>query len=457
MRQKLTNIDNGNSRLVLLFAGWATDAALYPIPGVEGYDMMVVWDYSDTTIDISLLNRYSEIIVIGYSFGVPAAARFMQENTHLPITARIAVNGTCFPVDDDMGIPRNIFEGTIAGLSDITLNKFYRRMAGSATAFDSIGSLLPTSPDIENLKHQLNAIDRRDNETADWDMSFISKRDMIIPTRNQVRAWEAANVPIHMIEEAHFPDFNALFRTILTDKDLVSRQFYRAISTYDDAASIQRRIVSTLVDLWNPSASDHPDMLEIGCGTGMSTRIFLERVTPDSLRLWDLSPAVTSLPQADEIKAIDGEIAIAQLEPESLDIIFTTSTIQWFNSPAMFLQRSCKALRKGGKIILSTFGPTTFAILHEITGIHTTYLSPVHLRALVPDGMTVSVLEDEEITISFDSITDLMHHIKATGVNALPTGGNVSAARRILRNYPRDPEGHVSLIYNPIYLILTKL
>ena len=57
MQLKLTTAA-GNTRLLLLFAGWGTDPSLYSPPGVEGYDMMVALYYTDTAIDTAAISLY---------------------------------------------------------------------------------------------------------------------------------------------------------------------------------------------------------------------------------------------------------------------------------------------------------------------------------------------------------------------------------------------------------------
>ena len=44
------------------------------------------------------------------------------------ICERVALNGTVTPVDDLKGIPQQVFEGTLEGLNESTLEKFIRRM-----------------------------------------------------------------------------------------------------------------------------------------------------------------------------------------------------------------------------------------------------------------------------------------------------------------------------------------
>ena len=79
----------------------------------EGYRIIVVWDYREPAFPPSLvekLEQYREIAVIGWSFGVPAATRFLAVHPELPVSARIAVNGTMHP---PIGT-----RGTVTGVDD---------------------------------------------------------------------------------------------------------------------------------------------------------------------------------------------------------------------------------------------------------------------------------------------------------------------------------------------------
>ena len=64
----------GAARLILIYAGWAMDAA--PFEGLRrpGYDIAVVWDYREFQLDWSFATPYSEVCVVAWSLGVYAAA-----------------------------------------------------------------------------------------------------------------------------------------------------------------------------------------------------------------------------------------------------------------------------------------------------------------------------------------------------------------------------------------------
>ena len=240
MKQTITQ--RGNDRLLIVFAGWGCDAAAVGEISVEGYDTLVVSDYRSPEFDDSRLVSYSEIAVIAWSFGVIAASRFLAERPALPLTLAAAVNGTLHPVDDTLGIPRAIFDGTLAALDERNLTKFYRR-----TGFGAESAAMAARMDIDALRDELRAIDEMTGQFFDaWDIAFISSADHIITPENQRRAWEMTSTPVVTLDTPHLPPLQAIAKDLLVDKRLVRQRFGCSATTYNDNASVQRTIAEHL-------------------------------------------------------------------------------------------------------------------------------------------------------------------------------------------------------------------
>lgn len=192
-------------RLLLLFAGWGMDTTPFQSMERAGSDLLVCYDYRTLTFDEELCRSYQEITLIAWSMGVWAATQLLQ-NSSLPITRCIAINGTPYPIDDLRGIPTAIFQGTLAGLNDATLAKFQRRMCGSASAYQQFLAVAPTRP-IEELKEELQAIATGyatlPPATLPWESARVGSADRIFPAENQLRAWEGVT-PVREIEAAHY-------------------------------------------------------------------------------------------------------------------------------------------------------------------------------------------------------------------------------------------------------------
>ena len=178
--------DTPQKRLILLFAGWSMSARPFAGLTMPGYDIAVAWDYRDMSAPwLETISDYEEIVLVAWSFGVHAAARFLTAHPTLQITARIAVNGTRFTSDDARGIPHDIFQGTLSTLNDRNIIKFHMRMCGGGTAYKAFSSTAPER-ELGDLRDELQAFDTDPAPKMLWDKAFISRGDLIIPPSNQI-------------------------------------------------------------------------------------------------------------------------------------------------------------------------------------------------------------------------------------------------------------------------------
>lgn len=237
MKHEYIKYREGNPGLVLLFGGWGSGPELfeeYEVP--QGYDFLLCYDYRDMSFDFSLLDGYSKVRLVAWSMGVWAAGTvfgticrlasgkdggFVAEAgtgmVYIPWESRIAIGGTPFPVDNEKGIPEAIFDGTLAGLSWITLEKFRRRMCGPAQ--EHFMAHVPHRK-VDELKEELDCIGKAVRgqkchpEDFGWDMAIVGGADMIFPVASQKNAWESLGTEVRLIKRARHYDPD-VFREIL--------------------------------------------------------------------------------------------------------------------------------------------------------------------------------------------------------------------------------------------------
>lgn len=444
---------SGNARALVLFAGWGMDERPFEGLNKAGYDIFVIWDYRTDTLDLAALGHYSELCVVAWSWGVLPAARFLVSGHGLPVTLAVAVNGTLHPVDDRHGIPYDIFQGTHDSLDPRRLLKFYRRMMPDAASMERFKAVMPHR-EIEDLKEELRAIaamsvpegveERR--LAAQFDAVVLSRGDAIIPYDNQRNAWEGI-AACESVDGAHYPDFAAIIDRWLVEKELVRQKFSDAASTYPSESAPQQAIARRLMELWeaqNPMPGGA--VVEVGVGTGYFTSLYSQRLHPSSLRLWDLYESSTG------VEACDAETAIRSLPDESVDVVAGASAVQWFNSLNAFFAETVRVLRPGGFGVFSTFAPDHFEALNRITGRSLNFPAVVRI-----EGVEWLADVTETLPVTFSSPAQMLRHLKLSGVNSLMSGPEAAVgARRILRDYPRDPDGRVTLVYRPHYIIFRK-
>lgn len=462
MKQTLLS-DQNSERALLFFAGWGMDEKPFASLVVAGYDLWLVWDYRDMTLGCGDFARYREIVVVAWSFGVPAAARFIEGNPSLNITLKLAVNGTLYPVDDRMGIPQTIFDGTRANLDGRSLMKFYRRMFDSAESFARFKAALPVR-DIDGLIEELDAVERDANThsaySVKWDYAVIADGDCIIPATAQREAWKESACGILEIDGGHCPDFKRLLSRFVADKGLIGERFGNSSGTYDDNADVQSQVVAHVMGIVQSRFNRHLPLsvLEVGAGTGMLTRGIVSLFPDAEYKFVDLNDNNLHAP-ADAVRVTDdAECFMASCSNGCYDLIVSSSAMQWFNSPATFIRACFRVLRPGGTVVLSTFGDKNFKELDRFFIERKFFPGVDVLRKMIPPEATDSSAEDDCLTMRFESSAELLRHIKMTGVNAMSpsTPGAAMTARRIMADYPVDTDGKVSLTFNPVYIIYGK-
>lgn len=457
---------NDNNRLILIYAGWSMDWRPFRNLHKDGYDIAVVWDY--TTLDADwrrIGTRYAEICVIAWSMGVFAASVTMHPL--LPrITKRIAVNGTLTPIHPTRGIPPAIFAGTLAGLSPSTLRKFQRRMCISAEQFAAFCQDKPHRT-LEDLAAELQAIETHTifhaPQVDRWDMAVVSAGDAIFGADNLLRAWHG-KAPVMTVQGAHMPDFARLLATLVIDKNRVAQRFVRAAATYRDNAGAQRAIAARLLQHAYAAGMPRPGghTIEVGVGDGTLTRLYAPAYGQGVLRLWDIAaidPATAaSAPQAIvRTEVCDAEIKMRRMPENSTDFILSSSTLQWFNSPASFLHDCHRTLGPGGWLAFSTFVRGNLPELTKTTGTALPLPDAAGWLAMLPADMDNVHTDTQDITLHFDTPRQVLEHLRATGVNGIDPGtAGTALARRLLTQMQPSATGSYTLTFKTLYVVARK-
>lgn len=445
-----TSHSNHNKRLALIFAGWGMDARPFTAISRQGYDSAVAHSYHTHTSQLpEWINHYEEICVIAWSYGVCMAEKWIQAHPQLPVTLKIAVNGTPTPVDDLTGIPRPIYEGTLRGLCERSVYKFYRRMCTTAEEFAKFKANIPQRS-ITSLIDELAIFGEiRPTHPTAWDIAYVSDSDAIIPYDNQLRAWHNIS-DLRIQHSGHLPDFKTILKECLIDKTDVEQKFTTHAHTYNSNATQQRQMCLHLAEkIKEVPCLKTCKILEIGAGTGILTKLYAPYTDCAKLDLWDLTPVPDSLPGTH--RQCDAETAIKQLAPSTYNLIISSSTIQWMNSPRRFVADCVKTVAPGGKLFISTFGPDTFKELRPRLPISLRYPSTEEWQTLSLEDAEIDV-EEESTIMQFDTSGALMRHISQTGATGCGTPDKeaVKACRAILSS------GITSLTYHSIYITITK-
>jgi len=247
----------------------------------------------------------------------------------------------------------------------------------------------------------------------------------------------------------------------MTDKKLIEERFAGAIATYDRAAVAQRRIAERLAGLMERYAPKGGIVFEAGCGTGIMSRLVMERLHPRKLYMVDLSDSYRSrLADMDADRAVftAGDAEEVPL-PQGLSAVVSSSVIQWFERPERFIERSADALMPGGVIAVATYGVENMREIGALSGVRLHYPDCDRLRKMIPPTMTVEHLSQQIMTLTFSSAREVLRHLRQTGVSGIERPLGVAATRRLIADYDArysDGKGGVRLTYHPIYIVARK-
>ncbi|MDE7095943.1 MAG: DUF452 family protein, partial [Muribaculaceae bacterium] len=402
------------TRLILIFAGWSTDARYYNDCVAEGWDTAVVYDYRDMSFP-ELPSQYSTIYIFAYSLGVWAASI-----CDIPAAARIAICGSPLPVSDNFGIPEAIYSGTASGLDERNLLKFHIRMAGDRKNFETIKKKFPDSSDIPALKEELLCIatmvkDQCKASVNRFDKVYIALKDKIFPYVNLNAYWNTCPDTVAVsVDAPHAVDIAEIIRDCVPDTAEICESFERARTTYGDNAVIQSEICGRMGDALRSVLKDSDrivhSLLEIGVGGGQLTEIWRNILTPESATYIDLFELpVFGIAQNERYIVGDAEEWLKSTD-ESFDMILSASTIQWFADPVNFIHTVKRHLNPGGIAVLSTFVKGNLHQLDMVRPCPVIYRTAEEYRN-IPGVEAV----EWERTLTFPSSRAMMMHLRLTG------------------------------------------
>lgn len=246
------------------------------------------------------------------------------------------------------------------------------------------------------------------------------------------------------------------------NKQLIAARFGKAIASYDREAVVQQQIARKMVYLLERYITPLcGKVIEVGCGTGVFSRLFLRSFQPEELLLNDICSGMESVLAdflTDNIRFCAGDAEYFDL-PEMQDLIVSCSAIQWFASPELFFDRCYCSLSKNGYLAFSTFGCDNMKEVTFLTGNSLPYRSRLELESALSVNYQLLCSKEETITLNFHSPLEVLHHLKRTGVTAVAgqswtKGDLVSFCHRYSEAFANGRT--VSLTYHPIYIIAKK-
>lgn len=239
-------------------------------------------------------------------------------------------------------------------------------------------------------------------------------------------------------------------------------RFSKAIDSYDKEAHVQRQIAFRMTVLLNTYLkAPCRQLLEVGCGTGIYSRMLLSLLRPEKAVFNDICPEMENYLAdilTEEIVFHHGDAENSSFR-DGQDLITSCSTLQWFAEPGLFFGRCHNMLNKEGYLAFSTFGPGNMHEISSLTGTSLYYHSKKMLEEMLSPDFEIIYSEEEIITLNFATPLRVLYHLKHTGVTAVKkevwTKKNLSDfCHSYAEKYQHGQS--VPLTYHPIYLIAKK-
>lgn len=251
------------------------------------------------------------------------------------------------------------------------------------------------------------------------------------------------------------------------DKGLVRERYGRSLAGYDGEAAVQQRMARRLVaEIHRHGGARHGSVFEIGCGTGLLSRELASRLSIREIAANDLVAECGPRIQAamERLPAVafsfhPGDIEGIDLPCATFDLVVSNAVIHWLDDTAGLLERLAAALREGGLLAFTTFGPDNLRELAALGGAGLHYRSIDEVAALVERRYRILHRWEGREQLRFSSPRRVLEHLRRTGANGLERAGWTRGALRAFEAQYRERfgwGGGVTLTYHPMFFVARR-
>lgn len=217
------------------------------------------------------------------------------------------------------------------------------------------------------------------------------------------------------------------------DKRRVATSFSKAAPSYDSVAQLQRAVGEQLLHHLGALNLDQPErVLDLGCGTGYISERLGQRLAPGQLLGLDIAEGMLQFARAERAYPalwLCGDAEDMPLADASVDVIFSSLSVQWCEHLSSLFSELYRVLKPGGQVLFSTLGPRTLWELksawQSVDGyVHVNRFPPLASvdSALARAGLVDAVWHREERVLRYETLSDLTRELKALGAHNVNRG-----------------------------------
>ncbi len=254
------------------------------------------------------------------------------------------------------------------------------------------------------------------------------------------------------------------------EKIWVAERFNRAARDYDEHAVLQKAVAERLLARLDYLRISPSWVLDLGSGTGASARSLAGRYRRARVLHLDLSVAMLATARAQGPRFFSrhayvmADMEQLPLPANSMDMVYSSLTLQWSHSPDRVFQEVQRVLKPDGLFLFSSLGPDTLKELRASWQAvddkqHVNIFPDMHEvgDGLLRTGMEDVVMDMEIMTMRYPDCYGLMRDLKLVGANSLIAGRNkgltgkqkMKAMMQAYENYRR--EGLLPATYEVVY------
>lgn len=212
------------------------------------------------------------------------------------------------------------------------------------------------------------------------------------------------------------------------DKNKVRQSFSSAACSYDELATLQRKVGLKLIQQLSIENACQ-QVIDIGCGTGFLTQQLLEREFSKQILAVDISLAMVEYTRVklDENTMVKYICADAERLPfikHSVDMIISNLALQWCQNLTGVFKGFNQALKQRGQLHFATFGPKTlqelkqaWATVDEYTHVNEFYSADELDGFLDHSGFKNIKIKTQCYQSSYPTVLALMQELKGIGAH----------------------------------------
>ena len=233
----------------------------------------------------------------------------------------------------------------------------------------------------------------------------------------------------------------------MLDKNLIETKFKNSIDFYDDNAVIQKIMADKLLSLINKK--QFKNILEIGSYSGILTKRIVEKFDFENYLALDIVDSFHKIQNLSPKISFIKEDVEKFTTNEKFDLIIANASLQWCNDFSSTIKKLKSYLSDDGILAITIFSTDNFYEIKNVFNVSLKYQTVEEIEKIFSSN---SKIIQEIYTLQFKNPTELLKHLKLTGVNAISKNslsvGEIKEKMRVL-----ESEYHNKLTYKPIYIV----